>query len=42
MRYLDTGSEGMTSVECENVVVEFPKGRLFGEIALLDASKATR
>ena len=42
MRYLDTGSDEMTSVECENVVAEFPKGRLFGEIALLDPSKATR
>lgn len=42
MRYLDTGSEGITSVEVENVVAEFDKGRLFGEIALLEPDKATR
>ena len=29
-------------MEVENVVAEFPKGRLFGEIALLDPTKATR
>lgn len=42
MRYTDTGSDGMYTVECENTVVTFPKGRLFGEIALLDPNKATR
>ena len=42
MRYIDTGSDEMYTVECENVVVTFPKGRLFGEIALLDPNKATR
>ena len=42
MRYTDTGSDGMFTVECENNIVTFPKGKLFGEIALLDPNKATR
>jgi hypothetical protein len=42
MRYVDTGNENLTCVEVENVVVEFPKGRLFGEIALTNPDKATR
>ncbi len=42
MRHIDTGNEGITCVETENVVAEFPKGKLFGEIALLDPAKATR
>lgn len=42
MRYVNTGKEGLNCVETENVVAEFPKGRLFGEIALIDPSKATR
>ena len=37
MRYLDNAH-----VEVENVIVEFPKGRLFGEIALTNPEKATR
>lgn len=41
MRYVESG-EGATTVECENVVAEFERGRLFGEIALLDPDKATR
>lgn len=32
----------MYTVECENEVVVFSKGKLFGEIALLDPNKATR
>lgn len=36
VRYVSDGSDGMTQVECENVVVTFDRGRLFGEIALMD------
>jgi CRP-like cAMP-binding protein len=42
VRYLNTGAENVTCVETENIVVEFQTGKLFGEIALLDPSKATR
>lgn len=42
MRFVNTGNEGVNCVEVENVVVEFPKGKLFGEIALIDPAKATR
>ena len=42
VRQVDTCQEGMYCVEVENIVAEFPKGKLFGEIALLDPSKATR
>jgi hypothetical protein len=36
------GKQVDLAVEVENIVAEFPKGRLFGEIALLDPTKATR
>jgi hypothetical protein len=42
MRQINTGSEGLNSFECENIVAEFPKGRLFGEIALIDPNKPIR
>lgn len=42
IRYIDTGSEGITNVDVENIIVEFYKGKLFGELALLDSSKKTR
>jgi hypothetical protein len=42
MRYVDTGSDGVYTVECENVIVTFEKNKLFGEIALLDPTKAVR
>jgi CRP-like cAMP-binding protein len=32
----------MTQVETENIITEFQTGKLFGEIALLDPTKATR
>lgn len=42
MRYLENGEDGLYSVETETVIVTFEKNRLFGEIALLDSTKATR
>lgn len=42
MRYTEKGQNGHYSVECENTIVTFNKGKLFGEIALLEPSKATR
>ena len=39
---MDSGNDGVNYVEVENVVTEFGKGKLFGEIALLDPTKATR
>ena len=39
---MEVENEGLNCVEVENIIAEFPKGRLFGEIALLDPSKATR
>lgn len=42
MRYVNSGNEGIMCAETENIVAEFPAGRLFGEIALLDETKATR
>jgi hypothetical protein len=42
MKQIDTGNDGLKCVEVENVVAEFNKGMLFGEIALLKPEKATR
>ena len=42
MRSLDQRGHGVNYVEVENVVNEFPKGMLFGEIALINPLKKTR
>ncbi len=42
IRHLDTIDKNITSVEIENIIVTFSKGKLFGEIALLNPDKKVR
>lgn len=42
VRYCKTGDRNVTTIEIENIVVEFRPGRLFGEIALLEKDKDKR